>query len=203
MAWHRTGDKPLSEPIVVWFSDIYLCCLVDVSQPKNVPLTEGISWRLTKTINCLYTSASPQGSTSGMRHGYWSLHHTHRPLLNATERYFVWPLTQASWSLANCGWGLFITSLGGGQLSQTPMVLGCSSVMGSWLYVIFCGIDLLYNASWGLAHIHAIDCIHLEKKQGISHLSSHLGYMQVYINMIIDQMAITHWLNIRLLVVTV
>ena len=34
MAWHRTGDKPLSEPIVVWFSDIYLCCLAYVSQPK-------------------------------------------------------------------------------------------------------------------------------------------------------------------------
>ena len=34
MAWHRTGDKPLSEPKVVWFSDIYLCCLAYVSQPK-------------------------------------------------------------------------------------------------------------------------------------------------------------------------
>ena len=34
MAWHRTGDKPLSEPIVVWFSDIHLCCLTYVSQPK-------------------------------------------------------------------------------------------------------------------------------------------------------------------------
>ena len=70
---------------------------------KNVPLTEGISWCLTKTINCLNASVSPQGSTSCMIHGYWSLHHTHRPLLNATERYFVWPLTQASWSLASCG----------------------------------------------------------------------------------------------------
>ena len=104
---------------------------------KNVPLTEGISWWLTKTISCLNTSASPQGSTSCMIHGYWSLHHTHRPLLNATERYFVWPLTQASRSLASCGQGLFITSLSGGQLSQTPMVLGCSSVMGSWRYVWF------------------------------------------------------------------
>ena len=44
----------------------------------------------------------------------------------------VSPLTQASWSLASCGQGLFITSLSGGQLSQTPMVLACSSVMGSW-----------------------------------------------------------------------
>ena len=70
---------------------------------KNVPLTEGISWWLTKTINCLNASASPQGSTSCMIHGYWSLQHTHRPLLHATERYFVWPLTQASWSLASCG----------------------------------------------------------------------------------------------------
>ena len=34
MAWHWTGDKPLSEPIMVWFSDIYLCCLAYVSQPK-------------------------------------------------------------------------------------------------------------------------------------------------------------------------
>ena len=103
MAWHQTGDKPLSEPIVVWFSDIYLCCLAYVSQPKNVPLTEGISWWLTKPINCLNASAFPQGSTSCMIHGYWSLHHTHRPLLNATERYYVWPLTQASWSLVSCG----------------------------------------------------------------------------------------------------
>ena len=38
--------------------------------------------------------------------------------------------TQASWSLVGCGQGLFITSLRGGQLSQTPMVLACSSLMG-------------------------------------------------------------------------
>ena len=34
MASHQTCNKPLSEPIEVWFSDIYLCCLAYVSQPK-------------------------------------------------------------------------------------------------------------------------------------------------------------------------
>ena len=25
MAWHRTGDKPLSEPIMAYFTDTYMC----------------------------------------------------------------------------------------------------------------------------------------------------------------------------------
>ena len=24
MAWHRTGDKPLSEPMLTWFNDTYM-----------------------------------------------------------------------------------------------------------------------------------------------------------------------------------
>ena len=32
--WPGTEPVTLSEPIVVWFSDIYLCCLAYVSQPK-------------------------------------------------------------------------------------------------------------------------------------------------------------------------
>ena len=62
---------------------------------------------------------------------YWPLHHTHLPLLSAADWCPVSLSTQASWSLTRCGQGLFITSLSGGQLSQTPMVLACSSLMGS------------------------------------------------------------------------
>ena len=46
------------------------------------------------------------------------------------------PPTQASWYLASCGQWLFITFLSDGQLSQTQMVLPCSSLMGSCIYVI-------------------------------------------------------------------
>ena len=67
---------------------------------------------------------------------YWPLHDTHWPLLIAADWGMCHPPTQASWSLARCGQELFITSLSSGQLSQTPMVLACSSLMGSWLYVL-------------------------------------------------------------------
>ena len=110
MSQHGFREWPGTEPVTSHYLNqkwsglvTYTCVAWPMWVNQNVPLTEGISWWLTKTINCLNASASRQGNTSCMIHGYWSLHHTHRPLLNATERYFVWLLTQASWSLASCG----------------------------------------------------------------------------------------------------
>ena len=32
MAWLRTGNKPLSEPMIVWFTDAYMCHLASMSK---------------------------------------------------------------------------------------------------------------------------------------------------------------------------
>ena len=31
MAWRQAGDKPLSEPMMVWFTDAYMCHLASMS----------------------------------------------------------------------------------------------------------------------------------------------------------------------------
>ena len=34
MAWHRTGDKPLSEPMIALFTDAYMCLLAWMSSSR-------------------------------------------------------------------------------------------------------------------------------------------------------------------------
>ena len=88
MAWHRTGDKPLSEPIVVWFSDIYLCCLAYVSQPKMYLLLRE------------YLDGWQRQSTA--------LTHLHLRR-EAHPAWYTWILILASYpqTLAECHWEVF------------------------------------------------------------------------------------------------
>ena len=96
------------------------------------------------------------------------------------------PPTQASWSLADCGQRLFITSLSGGQLSQTLMVLACSSLMGSWyfwmkmsfFYLTHCDTSLTNSTiNWHFSNCNISHFVILINRYGMSdmHLSQFVG----------------------------
>ena len=47
MAWHRPGDKPLSDPMMIKFTDAYMRHSASMSQIKvNTPRTVRVMWLL-------------------------------------------------------------------------------------------------------------------------------------------------------------